>query len=39
VYLLLEEVLWKVEDETYLERNGWKPSVISRYRGNHGVEK
>lgn len=36
VYPLGVEV-WKLTDETYLEEQGWKPSVISHYNANHGI--
>lgn len=37
VYPLGVEV-WKLKDDQYLSTSGWKPSQISHYKGNHGVE-
>lgn len=35
-YPLSVEV-WKLKDENVLEKEGWKPTIMSQYRGNHGM--
>jgi hypothetical protein len=33
----LKVEVFRLEDESLLERNGWKPADVAPYRGMHGL--